>query len=306
MNCVSPFPCTVRFKARPSSRPPFPGSTIPLLAAGLTLTGWACTPQYYVSHHPALVQDLIQYKIGRIEERLSRRPADPDLLLQASRTLTEYGFGFILEEADRIMVVDYRQGVTLYRESQELFSRAVQYGTRSLGVQYPAFAAWLETPATQEIHFGIEDIPRLYWTAAAYAGAIKASRGAPQWLVHLPKVGLLLETALGLDPDWDQGALYTAMIAYSMQRPDAGAERQERAKFYLEKAVIASRGYACAPYVTYAENVSLKNQDREEFQQMLLTALGVDLKGDSRLGLANTIARQRAAWLLNRMEELFY
>ena len=58
--------------------------------------------------------------------------------------------------------------------------------------------------------------------------------------------------------------------------------------------------------MAYAESVSIKNQDKNEFIQLLNKAVAITPTDDEEINLQNIIARNRAKWLLLRTDELFY
>ena len=115
-----------------------------------------------------------------------------------------------------------------------------------------------------------------------------------------------MERALEAEAEWNKGALYSAMISYSMKRPDQVGKGEKQARMYFKKALDISGGNASSPYVTLAEVVSVINQDREEFEDLLNQALIIDFDMDPELKLSNIIAQSRARWLLAQKEELFY
>ena len=147
---------------------------------------------------------------------------------------------------------------------------------------------------------------KLYWAAASYAGAIQSSNGNPKWVVQLPKIGKLLEKGMELHPDWNYGAFYTAMIPYSLIRHDASQDRINIAKSYFKKAVIASKEQDLSPYIAYAENIAVGEQNKKEYTNMLYKALSIDINANPDLSLVNYINRTRANWLLDNIDEYFY
>ncbi len=147
---------------------------------------------------------------------------------------------------------------------------------------------------------------KLYWSAAAYAGAIQSSNGDPEWVIQLPKIGLLLEAALSLNPEWNYGALYTAMISYSLIRHDAKENKIEIAKAFFDKAIKASNEEDLSPYISYAENIAVSEQNKKEFTNMLYKALNIDIHANPELSLTNYINQKRANWLLDNIDEFFY
>ena len=67
-----------------------------------------------------------------------------------------------------------------------------------------------------------------------------------------------------------------------------------------------SDGKDASPYLAYAESVSVKNQDRDKFIQLLNKALAIPSTDNEEINLQNIIAGNRAKWLLSRTDELFY
>ena len=246
------------------------------------------------------------YYVGRIEKSLLKRPNDPVLLQKGCEALTLYTFGFIMEEADRLMRIDYNGGKELYSQANEHFNQAIQYGNKSLMLKFEKYNGWISNQFDLTPKFNDEDVPNLFWTAAAYGGAIKSSRGNPEWVILLPRVGQLLETALTIDSNWNKGAIYSAMISYTMSRPDPPNKKESIAEDFFKKAVIASNGLDLGPYVTLAESVMIPTQNRNEFTNLLYKALNIDMKADPDLALANQINRNRAQWLMDNIDEFFY
>jgi hypothetical protein len=278
----------------------------PLLSV-VIFAGLACSPQMIIlQQKPEWAKGGYHYYVGRIEKKLLRSPDDPVLLQKGCEALTQYTFGFIMEEADRLMTIDYNGGKELYSQANEHFNQAVQYGNKSLMLKFEKYDGWISNQSDLTPKFTDEDVPNLFWTAAAYGGAIKSSRGNPEWVILLPRVGQLLETALTIDSNWNKGAIYSAMISYTMSRPDPPNKKESIAEDFFKKAVIASNGLDLGPYVTLAESVMISTQNRNEFTNLLYKALNIDMKADPDLALANQINRNRAQWLMDNIDEFFY
>ena len=266
----------------------------------------SCTPAYFVRYHPNIAENIFARKVYRIEAKIAQNPVDSNLLLEAVSELTIYSYAFLMEQADREIVKNYHQGRNLYNRAQNIFNRAKDYGLRGIKLQYPEFDSLMTATKMESFPFKRKDVPFLYWTAAAWGGAISASKGDLAYIVEIPKVGWLLERALEAEPEWNKGAIYSAMISYSMKRPNQGGGGEKQARMYFKKALDISGGNASSPYVTLAEVVSTFNQDREEFEDLLKKALIIDIDIDPELKLSNIIAQSRARWLLEQKDELFY
>ncbi len=269
--------------------------------------GLGCSPKLIIlQQKPEWAKGGYNYYVGRIEHKLSKSKNDPVLFQQGCQALTQYTFGFLMEEADRIIMTDYLGGKKIFMEANLHFGRAVNYGNKSLSLKFDQYDNWISNQSDQIPNFTEVDIPYLFWTAAAYGGAIKSSRGNPEWVVLLPRVGQLLEVGLAIDPDWNKGALYSAMISYTMSRHDPPKEKERVAEDYFNKAVAASNGLDIGTYVNMAESVSIPTQNKNQFTNLLYKALNIDIKENTDLVLTNQINRNRAQWLLDNIDEYFY
>lgn len=271
----------------------------------LTFLISACSPALVLERRPEVVEKVLKKRVDHRLKQIQKHPDDIQLLEKSCQDLVKYGYGFLMEKADRRILEDYAAGRAIYREAQGIFSQAIDFGEQALMLKHPQYRSWL-ADTSLDLEFAPGDVSLLYWTAAAYAGAISASRGNLEWVIQLPRVGYLLAAGLKIDPDWSKGAFYSAMITYTISQPNPPANAEEIARNYFKKAVTASRGLDAGPYLALAESVAKKNQNREEFQRLLNTALAIDINADSELRLNNIIAQKRAQWLLDHMDEFFY
>lgn len=261
---------------------------------------------YLTDDDPQLVKEAFPFNLKIIEILLDQDPDNREMLLTALSSFTMYSYGFLMEDAERLSLEDYKAGKELYDRANKLFKRALQYGLRGMELEYPEFAIWLEQREIDKNPFVEEDITYLYWYSAALGGLISSSHGNPIYVVDLPKVGWLLEKSIELDGAWNNGALYSAMISFTMSRPDAVENREQVARNYFDKAVKASSGKDCSVFVRFAESVCIKNQNKYEFIEKLNYVLNFNIESVKELRLTNTMAQSRAKWLMERIDELFY
>lgn len=261
---------------------------------------------YLTDDDPQLVKEAFPFNLKIIEILLNQDPDNREMLLTALSSFTMYSYGFLMEDAERLSLEDYKAGKELYDRANKLFKRALQYGLRGIELKYPEFAVWMEQREIEINPFVEEDITYLYWYSAALGGLISSSHGNPIYVVDLPKVGWLLEKSIELDGAWNNGALYSAMISFTMSRPDAVENREQVARNYFDKAVKASSGKDCSVFVRFAESVCIKNQNKYEFIEKLNYVLNFNIESVKELRLTNTMAQSRAKWLMERIDELFY
>ncbi len=261
---------------------------------------------YLTDDDPQLVKEAFPFNLKIIEILLNQDPDNREMLLTALSSFTIYTYGFLMEDAEKLSYKDYDAGMEVYDRANKLFKRALQYGLHGMELKYPEFVNWMEQREVDQNHFVEEDIIYLYWYSAALGGLISSSHGNPVYVVDLPKVGWLLEQSMELDEAWNNGALYSAMISFTMSRPDAMKNREQLARDYFNKAVKASSGEDCSVFVRFAESVCINNQNKDEFIKSLNYVLNFDVESVKELRLANTIAQSRAKWLMVRIDELFY
>ena len=262
----------------------------------------SCVPRTLIVDHPKIVSLYFENKIKSLERKKSLSTEQKRLLL---KTKVEYGFGVLLEESDRTLDHDYNLGVKKSQEAYIVFSDAKKVGNSILIISYPKLDSWLS--GETDLQFKINDVSDLYWLAAAYGGAIKSSRGNPFDVVKLPVVKKLLITAIALDPKWGKGALYSAMMSYTSSRPDLfGDALIDSVSSFYAKALIASDSLDASLFVSYAELIDKKFQDRDAFEQKLDIVLNMDVEKDKDFRLSNIIAQERAKWLLSKTDEIFF
>jgi len=267
----------------------------------------SCSPSLAIlKFNPEFAKSTYKYIAEKSEKAIINSPNDEKKLLKACENLTKFSFGFTLEEADRKVMIDYKNGKFLYKEAHEKFVRAVDYGERALAVKFDNYMDWIKNNTSKSPNFTTLDLSYLYWTAGAYGGAIKSSQGDPEWIVKLPRLGKLLEMGLSLDSEWNKGAFYSAMISYTMIRHDSPSNKEAVAREYFNKAVKVSNDFDLSPYLTFAESVSITTQNKNEFTNLLYKALNIDINTDPDLRLTNYINRNRAIWLLDNINEYFY
>jgi predicted anti-sigma-YlaC factor YlaD len=230
------------------------------------------------------------------------------LLLSAARGFVLYSYAYVHYEAEQLARDDVHRALALRARARRLYLRAVRYALRALAQAYPGFAEQLSAQphvAVQRIGMRApdQDVPLLYWTAAALGLAIAVSKNEPTMLARLPEVEALLDRALALQEDWNAGALHEFTITWVAARGAPG-DREKLHRHY-ERALTLSQGHRASVHVAYAEAVAIPNQDRTEFMALLHKALAVDLDAAPEHRLMNMIAQRRARWLLERIDELF-
>lgn len=287
----------------------FSGCSISELVLGgmLSSAGDGIAAVYLSENDPDLVRESLPTNMKLIELLIQQSPRNPTLLTSACQAFTVYAYAFILRDAEITMDEDFIAARRLTSRAKRLLRRARDYGMASLEASHAEFKeGYRADPHSALKRTTIDDLPAIYWTAAAWGLYISASKDNPAAIIELPNVGHLLERALELDEDYDHGSLHDLMFTYTLSRPDGGSTAPEVAKKHYYRAMKLSSGNRASLYVSYAESVSVVNQNREEFLEMLGKAEGVDVNRVPNQRLANILAQERAVWLKDRVDELFF
>ncbi|MEI8063286.1 MAG: TRAP transporter TatT component family protein [Verrucomicrobiota bacterium] len=252
---------------------------------------------------PELVRQAVPFGLKLQESLLAESPRHRGLLLSLATGFTQYAYAFVQQDADEMEEKDVAAAKALRDRARRLFLRARDYGLRCLELEYPDLR---KDPVTALKLTTVQDVPVLYWTAAAWGAAIADSKDRPEIVADAGKMAALMERALTLDETFERGAIHSFLINYEMARPGAKpAEAQARARQHFDRAVVISAGKLAGPFVTYAEAVCVQQQQRAEFTKLLQQALAVKADAVPEARLANLVMQRRARWLLAKTDELF-
>ena len=248
----------------------------------------------------------IPFSLKLVESLLSAQPDNPDLLMAASSGFTQYAKGWVEQPANFIEDEDFFAAQIQYERAVAFYLRAYHYGLKGLESRYPGFAEeFARDPILAADRLQVADAELAYWTAAGLGSAISLSRTNPELLAQLPAVEALGERALVLDPDWNLGAIHELLITLKAAGTgDPDAIRRDVLMHYDEAVRIAG-GASASVHVSLAEAISVQDQNRVQFAELMNQALAVDpdLYPDNRLAIL--IAQRRAEWPLARVDDLF-
>jgi predicted anti-sigma-YlaC factor YlaD len=255
---------------------------------------------------PELVRAAVPFSLKLMESLLAEVPDHQGLLLATASGFTQYGYAFVQLDAEEIESDNLAKSRDMQARARRLYFRARDYGLRGLETAHPGFGTRLkDNPKSAVDKMRKSDVPRLYWTAAAWAAAVSLSKDNPDAVADLPKVEAMIDRALVLDESWDHGAIHGFLITFEMGRATGEGEPATRAKKHFDRAIELSQGKLAGPYVSYAEAVCVPAEDRAQFEKLLKQALAIDPDTDPPTRLVNLIMQRRARWLLARADKLF-
>ncbi len=254
---------------------------------------------------PELVKAAVPFSLKLIESLLAESPQHKGMLLAACSGFTQYSFAFVNQDADELEDTDIAAATRMRVRAKRLYLRARGYGLRGLEVKHAGFEQALrKNPKAAVKSATASDVPLLYWTAAAWGSAISVSKDDPALVSDQIIVEALIDRALELDEDFDRGAIHGVLISYEMARQGVTGDPALRSKKHFDRAMKLSGGKLASPLVSFAESVSVQNQNRAEFQALLDQALAINPDAVPESRLQNLVAQRRARWLLSRVDDL--
>jgi predicted anti-sigma-YlaC factor YlaD len=260
--------------------------------------------QVYLSDEdPELIGAALPFNLKTLETLLASNPNHRGLLLSAAASFSLYAYGFVEPEAEQIQDEDFDRAEEIRQRAARLYLRAYNYGLCGLEVTHPGIGERLpREPKLAAESLKVDDVPLAVWTAAALGAAISSSKDDPEATADIAVVGALLHRALELDEDYDDGAIHGFLLSYEAGRVGGSRDKMQR---HYDRALELSRGRRLSVHLSWAEGVSVNEQNREEFVELLDKVLSFDVDSYPSGRLLNILAQRRARWLKQRVDELF-
>ena len=264
-------------------------------------------PAVYLSEEdPELVRDSLPFLLKTIESIIDADPERQDVLLFANTGFVLYANAFLQADAAIAEWDDYDLALTLNERARRMYLRARDYGLRNVEVAHPGITARLQSdPEAAVAVFEPEDVESLYYLGGAWMLAISLGLDRPALVADMPAARALLDRALALDEDFERGALHSAFVTLESAGEALGGS-YARAREHFARAVELSDGLDAGPYVALATGVSIAEENRGEFRDLLETALAIDPDEAPENRLLNLIAQKRARVLLDHIDDLFF
>jgi predicted anti-sigma-YlaC factor YlaD len=272
------------------------GSMLAEGGSGTTFTG---------ENDPELVRDALPFTMKLHELLLEKNPDQTELLLATGRLFIMYAHAFVKEEAGYLPDEEIETKLWMLKRAERLYLRGQEYVGRAMEIRHPGFSKKMDDGRYGEALADMEseDVPYLYWCGVGWMGAYSAT-GFDLSLMSLRMKALpLLEKVLELDEAFESGAVHEFFLAYYGALPVAMGGNHEKARSHFDKALSFSNGNKIGPYISLARTVSVANQDAGEFRKLLGKAVEFDPDICPEHRLVNTIAKRRARWLLDHIED---
>src|SRR5262245_14095554 len=267
------------------------------------------TPAYLQEADLELAEPALAASVKLTEALLETAPDDKRLLLQAVQGVASYTYAFVearLEEArghgpDQVRLHAQR--------AQRLYQRGLQYGLRLLSQYHPALLHAPSLPLeklTLQLHQLDRDaVPALLWTSFCWGGFLNLERTALETAAALPLFQAMLTRLLELDATYFNGLPHLLQAVHDASFSAALGGNLSRAKEHFGQAYALSKGRLLLVPLLEAQYYAVQVQDRALFVQRLQQVREAPEALFPEQALLNAVAKQRAALLRRRIDELF-
>jgi predicted anti-sigma-YlaC factor YlaD len=256
---------------------------------------------------PELVRDALPFAMKTYEALLEADPNNAALALATGRSFVSYAFAFVQSQADQMAPERVDEQKAMRLRAKKLDLRGREYVLRGLELRRPGFRAALENsgPAAALRLTRREDADYLYWASAAWMAAFSADPFDFAQIVTLPRAVALLQQVEDWDDTYGAGAVHEIFISYYGSAPADLGGSEQKAREHFVRALALSRGLRAGPYISLASSVCVKNQNVDEYRDLLGKALAVDVNADLPDRLVNIINQRRARWMLDHIDDYF-
>ncbi len=273
------------------------------LANTLTEDG---TSVFATDDDPDLVKEALPFTLKTMEALVKSSPKHEKLLVGTAAGFVQYSHAFVLLPTSIVEKSDLEEARRGRERAKRLFIRARDYGLKALELSYPGISeSIVKDPFKAVLQAKKKDVPALYWTGIAWGSAISVAKDDMALVGDLPVVTAFLERALELDEGWKNGAIHEFFIVFDASRPKSEGGGIEKAEAHFERAMELNKGRSISPFVSLAESVCVKQQNRVRFELLLKQVLEFDVDQYPEYRLSNIIAQQKTRHLLENIDGLF-
>lgn len=250
------------------------------------------------------VGDSIPFAIKLMESIRDAAPKHAGIHETVCSSTTQYAMVYVGWPSEQVRYEDYDAFEAGQTRTKKFLDRALVDCKKALDISYPGILDKLYTdPVGQLAQVSEEDVSLLYWTGATWLARISKSKEDMEAIGALPIAAAFIKRALELNESWARGSLHDLAINLEPSLPMPGG--LERAREHYTRSLELADGTLASPYVSLATSVSVVDQNKEEFVQLMELALAVDLSKSPDDQLANMYAQEQAEYYLEHLDDLF-
>lgn len=248
--------------------------------------------------------------IKMIEAFQYDNPNNKTLNILLARSYANYAFGFL--EWNMLRFRNDLKKQEQFKINEERAKRFYEAGKR-LGLATLSQSGSFKSALNKDLDsfkkmlkgYGKGSVPKLFWTAFSWGGAINLNKDSPQAIIEFPKTEAMMQRVLELDEYYFYGGPHLFFAVSFGSRPAMFGGNLEKSKEHFEKAVGAYQRKFLMALVMYAQVYAVQAQDPALFDSLLTEVMSADAAAMPEQRLANELAKRRAKWLLENKTQFF-
>jgi hypothetical protein len=242
------------------------------------------------------------------EIMLTGDPENPDILYMLAQGYASYAFMMLEDEIDLADAAgDSARVSELKVRASALYARAQGYARRMF---VPEVIAKFEAGSLDDVRAEVaklkaEQAPALFWYTYSWAGRINLDQANPERIAELPRVEILIQRVVDLDPGYFHGLpLLTAGGVWAGRPPMFGGDLAKGRAFF-EAGLKASDDKFLLGHFLLAKYYAVQSQDVALYCSELQTVLDAPADLLPEQQLMNNVTRRWAARWIGRAASLF-
>jgi len=272
------------------------------------LTGDGSTDAFTGDSDPQLVADAIPFAIKLYEVLLDQNPKHYGLSNTTGSMFVMYANAFVQGPAEMIPISRYQERLEAINRARNLYLRGFGILYNGLEIKYPGFSTAFAEQRLPEMLAKMkkEDVPALYWAAAAGLSAFSLNAFDLDLGLRVLEFLALVERAYELDPNFSYGALDEFLLMFHASIPLPMGGDITKVETYFQRALEKTSGNSAGTYVAYAQTVCIPAQNYEKFKEMLEKAIAINVDVNPSIRLVNIISQRKARHLLASASNYFF
>jgi len=241
-----------------------------------------------------LAEKAIPASLKMLEGLAKEDPSNVWILENLAEGFCSYAFSF-LEDSEP----DRASGLYLRGKNYALRALEIQSNDRKWsGLSFDEFLKRLkEVNRSQQTS--------LFWMGQCWGSWLSLNLDSVEAFSDLPRIDALMNRALELDPEFNYAGPHLFLGAFYGGRSRMLGGNPEKARNHFEQALKITEGKYLLIPLLYSKTYAVQNQDQKLFESQLKKVLETseDILPEQRL--ANQVAKQKAAILLGKTDDLF-
>lgn len=256
-------------------------------------------------------REALPASLKTVESFLLTSPDNRKLLEMLGKGYFSYAFGFLEWDIERGQheLMEEEDLEALNRRAVIHYMRARDYGFRYVGNERLEEAAKsLDTAALAEELKKVKqkDVAGLFWAGYGWGAAVNIAQSDSEMVAALPVVELIMERVTELDDDYFYAGVHAFYGVYYASRPEMAGGNPAKALEHFDLAIERHGEYNMMLHYLKGRFYAPTQQDRAIFIEQMEKVANARIEGHPNVRLNNEIARERAIWWLQNIDELIF